>query len=198
MTTAKPSPTKVLFDSLTKLYKQAQLLLMDADRLVGERGWEPMHTTATAGLSYSLNSPERWYPRWLIRFYRPTMTQEDEPRINSILFVSIHFASDVDTTLQTTVDEPFICAGRLLYEKLMTLKEANNSYDYWMCKYWFIGKPHETLKGWRTTGQSRHYENLRGSESFVVPLYDITSSEKLKELVIDRLLAVQESEDRNI
>jgi hypothetical protein len=196
MTTSKASPTKSLFDTLTKLYKQAQLLLMDADRLMGERGWEPMHSTATAGLSYSLNSPERWFPRWLIRFYRPTTTQEDEPRISSILFVSIHLASDVDTSLQTNVDEPLVCAGRLLYEKPMTVKEANDSYDYWMCKYWFIGKRHDRLDGWRTTGQSRWYENLKGSESFTVTLYIITSSEKLKELVIEPLLAVQEREEQ--
>jgi hypothetical protein len=195
MTETMGSPTRALFDSLARLYKQTQLLLMDSDRLMGERGWEPMHSTATAGLSYSLNSPERWYPRWLIRFYRPTTTKEDEPGINRILFISVQIASDVDTTLPTDVDEPLVCAGRLIYEKLMTLKEANDSYDYWMCKYWFIGKRHEKLEGWRTTGQSRWYENLKGSESFVVPLYDITSSEKLGELVINPLLAVQEREE---
>jgi hypothetical protein len=64
-----------------------------------------------------------------------------------------------------------------------------------MCKYWFVGKPHDTLKGWRKTGQSQWYENLKGSETFTVPLYQITSSEKLKELVIDPLLAVQEKEE---
>ncbi|GAI00053.1 unnamed protein product, partial [marine sediment metagenome] len=43
MTETNGSSTKVLFDSLTKLYKQGQLLLMEADRLMGERGWEPRH-----------------------------------------------------------------------------------------------------------------------------------------------------------
>jgi hypothetical protein len=50
------------------------------------------------------------------------------------------------------------------------------------------------LEGWRKTGQSQWYENLKGSETLAVPLYQITSSEKLKELVIDPLLAVQEKE----
>ena len=40
----------------------------------------------------------------------------------------------------------------------------------------------------------RRYENLKGSGTLAVPLYQITSSEKLKELVIDPLLAVQEKE----
>ncbi|MBA7666576.1 hypothetical protein ES703_74657 [subsurface metagenome] len=133
-----------------------------------------------------------------MRFYRPSTVAEEERKINRLLFVSIHFASDIKTSLETDVDEPVICAGRLLYEKPMTAKEASQTYDYWMCKYWFIGSPHDTLegwRGWRQTGQSRWYENLKGSESFTVPLYDVSSGEKLKELVIDPLLTVQEQEE---
>ena len=161
---------------------------MDADRLMGEYGFESMHNSATAGLSNSLNSPERWYTRWAMRFYMPATTEGEERLIDRILFVSVHFAADHDTKL----DESVVSAGRLIYGKPMTLEEANQSYDYWMCKYWFYGQRHDTLEGWRKTGQSRWCENLKGSESFVVPLYDITSSEKLEELVIDRLVAVQE------
>lgn len=196
MTESKGSLTKVLFDSLTKLYKQGQLLLTNADSLMGERGWEPMSTTAPAELSNSLNSPHKWFARWAMRFYMPSGIEEKGNTIDRLLFVSIHFASDIKTGLQTDVDEPLVCAGRLLYEKPMTVKEAGQTCDYWMCKYWFVGKPHDTLKDWRKTGQSRWYENLKGSESFTVPLYDITSSEKLKELVIDPLLAVQEQEEQ--
>ena len=196
MNETKKSATKTLFDSLAKLYKQGQLLLMDADRLMGERSWAPMHNTALAELSYSMNSPQRWFARWAMRFYMPAMTEGKELLINRVLFVSIHFASDVNTGLETSVDEPLICAGRLIYEKPMTLSEANQTYDYWMCKYWFVGTPHDTLEGWRKTGQSRWYENLKGSETFSVPLYNITSSEKLKQLVIGPLLAVQEKEER--
>lgn len=196
MNETKKSATKALFDSLAKLYKQGQLLLMDSDRLMGEGGWAPMHNTALAELSYSMNAPQRWFARWAMRFYMPAMTEGKELLINRVLFVSIHFASDVNTGLETSVDEPLICAGRLIYEKPMTLSEANQTYDYWMCKYWFISEPHDTLEGWRKTGQSRWYENLKGSETFSVPLYNITSSDKLEQLVIDPLLAVQEKEER--
>ena len=196
MTNTKRSPTKTLFDSLAKLYKQGQLLLMDSDRLMGDRGWAPMHNTALAELSYSMNAPQRWFARWAMRFYVSAMTEGKELLIDRILFISIQFASDVGTGLETNVDDPLVCAGRLIYEKPMTLKEANETYDYWMCKYWFIGKPHDSLEGWRKTGQSRWYENLKGSETFAVPLYDITSSDKLKELVINPLLAATEKEKR--
>ncbi len=185
------SSTKVMFDCLLKLYKQGQLLLLDADRLMGETGWEPMHNTAAAHLSNSLNSPQRWYARWAMRFYMPATTEEDDVSIDRILFVSIHFAEDHDTKLE----EPVISAGRLIYEKPMSFKVADRNHDYYMCKYWFWGQPHDTLKDWRKTGQSKFSENIKSSETFTVPLYDITSSEKLKALVINPLLAVQEQEE---
>lgn len=187
--------TRALFESLTKLYKQGQLLLMDADRLMGERGWTPRHNNAIAELSYSMNAPQRWFARWAMRFYTPAVTEATEQLIDRMLFVSIHFASDVGTGMETSIDDPLVCAGRLLYDKPMTEKEAGQAYDYWMCKYWFFGKPHDTRKGWRKTGQSQWYENLKGSETFSVPLYQIISSEKLNELVIVPLLAVQEKEE---
>lgn len=198
MTKNNKGLTKALFGSLTKLYKQGQLLLMDADRLMEERGWTPLHNSAVAGLSNAMDSPQRWYARWAMRFYIPAATEGKEPLIDRILFVSIHFASDINTGFETSVDEPFVCAGRLLYEKAMTPKEADNNYDYWMCKYWFSGKRHETLKDWRKCGRSRleAYKNLQGSETFDVPLYNITSSKKLEELVIAPLLAVQDRAKR--
>lgn len=188
------SPTKALFDCLAKLYKQGQLLLLDSDKLMGERGWIPRHSNAIAELSYSMNAPQRWFARWAMRFYTPAATEAKELLIDRILFVSIHFTSDLGSGFETNVDEPLVCAGRLIYEKPMTDEEASQTYDYWMCKYWFTSKPHDTLEGWRKTGQSRWYENLKGSETFAVPLYKITSSEKLKELVINPLFAVQDKE----
>ncbi|MCX5999194.1 MAG: hypothetical protein NTU41_06265 [Chloroflexi bacterium] len=143
-----------------------------------------MHTTAPAEFSNSLNSPERWYARWATRFYKPAVSEGEDTAIERLLFVSIHFASDYDTK----VDEPVVSAGRLLYGEPMNKKTANDSYDYWMCKYWFHGQSHPTLDGWRQTRQSGWCKNLKGSETFVVPLYDITSSDKLKEQVIDHLL----------
>jgi len=194
----KRTLTRVLFENLTRLYKQSQLLLMDADRLLGEQGWEPTNTTAPSGFSYSLNAPERWYARWAVRFYVPVTQESNEPSIGQVLFVSIHFASDQKAGLPTDIDEPMISAGRLKYKKPMTAKTASKNYDYYMCKYWFFGEPHPELQGWRRTVGSKFSENLEGSETFVVPLYDVTSSEKLKELVIDPLLRVTESQKKDV
>ena len=190
--------TKVLFENLTRLYKQSQLLLMDADRLLGESGWESTNIVAPSGFSYSLNSPERWYARWAVRFYTPTAPESNDPTIDEVLFVSIHFASDQKGSLPTDVDEPVVSAGRLKYKKPMTAKTASKNYDYYMCKYWFFGEPRPELEGWRRTIGSKFSENLEGSETFVVPLFNITSSKKLKELVIDPLLAITQKEQKTV
>jgi len=190
--------TKVLFENLARLYKQSQLLLMDADRFMGESGWESTNIVAPSGFSYSLNSPERWYARWAVRFYTPTTPESNDPTIDEVLFVSIHFASDQKGSLPTDVDEPVVSAGRLKYKKPMTAKAASKNYDYYMCKYWFFGQPHPELEGWRQTVGSKFSENLEGSETFIVPLFDITSSKELKELVIDPLLAVTEKEQKAV
>jgi hypothetical protein len=192
MTEANATSTKVLFDSLVKLYKQGQLLLLDADRIMGEKGWTPITSTILSGLSYALGYPERWYLRWATRFYLPTIPEDNKASITRIPFISIHFASDHDTK----VDEPLLSAGWLLYSKPMDRKEAEKSWDYWMCKYWFYGKPDESSEGWHRTGQSQQKNNLRGTETFVVPLFDIVSSEKLEELVITPLLARYANCDR--
>lgn len=197
MTENKISPTKTLFNELSKLYKQGQLLLMDADRLMGERGWEPMNTRAPAEFSYSLSSPERWYARWAVRFYMPGNRKNDTPFINRILFIGIHFASDAKSGVPSEVNEPLACAGRLLYEKPMTPKSAEKHYDYYMVKYCFYGDPHESLENWRRTGQSHYSENLKGSETFTVPLYEITSGEQLKLLLVDPLLKAHEIAEQN-
>lgn len=185
MATSEQKPTKALFEALVKLYKQGQLLLLDADRIMGERGWTPMTSTILSGLSYALHHPERWYLRWATRFYLPETPEGEKAAITRLPFVSIHFASDHDTK----VEEPLVSAGWLLYHKPMEVKEAEHSWDYWMCKYYFLGNPHPDIKGWHGTGQSQWKENLKGSETFVVPLYDIASSEKLEELVLQPLLS---------
>lgn len=197
MTENEGTPTRSLFENLTRLYKQSQLLLMDADRMLGERGWEPTNTTAPSGFSYSLNAPERWYARWAVRFYARATLESSDPTINQVLFVSIHFASDQKAGLPTDIDEPMISAGYLKYKKPMTAKTASKNYDYYMCKYYFLGEPHPELEGWRRTVGSKFSENLEGSETFVVPLYDVTSSEKLKELVIDPLRRVVERQEQD-
>ncbi len=186
------NPTKILFESLVQLYKQSQLLLLDADRLMAKNGWEPNNSAIFSGLSYSLSNPERWYMRWASRFYLPTIPEGDKELIEHIAFVSIHLTSDHDTK----VEKPLVSAGWLLYEKPMDIKEATNSWDYWMCKYWFYDKSARGPSEWHKTGKSAKVKNLRGTETFAVPLFDVISSDKLNELVINPLMTKQRQQPK--
>ncbi|MDP3061941.1 MAG: hypothetical protein Q8O40_01825 [Chloroflexota bacterium] len=197
MTTDKgDSPTKQLFDSLRRLYQQAQLLLLDSDRLMGGKGWEPMNSQAPAEFSYSVNTPHKWFARYAARFYLPQPATGEGaaiPSVRCIPFVSTHFASDDDTE----VDEPMVSAGYLLFIEKLTPEQARRSFGsgYWICKSGFWGKAildQEGLRQWEHP--AKWIQHSQCTRTFRVPLYNITSSEALKGLVIDRLVSAMPSD----
>jgi hypothetical protein len=53
-----------------------------------------------------MNAPQRWFARWAMRFYSPAATEAKEQLVGRMLFVSIHFASDVGSSMETSVDDP--------------------------------------------------------------------------------------------
>ena len=127
------SPTKKLFDCLRNLYRQAQQLLLDSDRLLGDRGWEPVGGTEPAEFSYSITAPDKWYARWAARFYLPQSTLEaeiDERSVVAMLFVSTQFTSDQDAQ----VDEPVVSAGYVLFTERLTRDQARKAWgnSYWL------------------------------------------------------------------
>lgn len=184
------SPTKRLFDCLRTLYRQAQQLLLDSDRLLGDRGWEPVGATGPAEFSYSISAPDKWFARWAARFYLPQSTLEteaDERSVVTMLFVSAHFTSDHDTQ----VDEPVVSAGYVLFTERLTRDQARKAWgnSYWLCKSGLWGKPVLDAKGWRDWNPSKWIQLSQSVRAFTVPLYSITSSEALKKLVIDKLVS---------
>jgi hypothetical protein len=189
------SPTRKLFDCLRSLYRQAQQLLLDSDRLLSDYGWEPVSATAPAEFSYSISVPDKWFARWAARFYLPQSTVEaetDERCVAAMLFVSTHFTSDHDTH----IDEPMICAGYILFTKKLTKHQARKAWgnSYWLCKSGLWGKPMPDASNWREWNPSKWVQLSQSIRAFTVPLYSITSSDTLKQLVIDRLIAALPSE----
>ena len=184
------SPTKKLFDCLRTLYRQAQQLLLDSDRLLGDRGWESVGTTGPAEYSYSIAAPDKWFARWAARFYLPQSTLErdtDEHSVLAMLFVSTQFTSDHDTD----VAEPMVSAGYVLFTERLTRNQAQKAWgnSYWLCKSGLWGKPMIDTPGWCQWNPSRFVQSSQCVRAFTVPLYSVTSSEALKELVIDRLVS---------
>lgn len=189
------SPTKKLFNCLRHLYRQGQQLLLDSDRLLGDRGWEPVSGTGPAEFSYSITAPDKWYARWAARFYLPQSTLEaetDECSVETMLFVSIQFASDHDTD----VDEPLISAGYVLFSERLALDQARKAWgnSYWLCKSGLYGEPMPDGTGWREWDPSRWIQLAQCVRAFTVPLYSITSSDALDKLVIDKLVSALPSD----
>jgi hypothetical protein len=184
------SPTKKLFECLRNLYRQTQQLLLDSDRLLGDRGWEPVGGMGPAEFSYSIGAPDKWFARWAARFYLPQSTIEaeaDERSVISMLFVSTQLASDNDTD----VEEPVISAGYLLFNERLTRDQARKAWgnSYWLCKSGLWGKPINDPIGWCQWDPSKWIRLSQLLRTFTVPLYSITSSDALKELVIDKLIS---------
>lgn len=184
------APTKKLFDCLRSLYRQAQQLLLDSDRLLGDRGWEPVGGMGPAEFSYSITTPDKWFARWAARFYLPQSTTEaetDECSVVAMLFVSVQFTSDHDTD----VDEPVVSAGYILFSERLTRDQARKAWRnfYWLCKSGLWGKPMPDAPGWRELNPSKWIQLSQSIRAFTVPLYSIISSDALKELVIDKLLS---------
>jgi hypothetical protein len=184
------SPTKKLFDCLRNLYRQAQQLLLDSDRLLSDYGWEPIGGTGPSEFSYSITQPDKWFARWATRFYLPqSVTDEkaEERSVVSMLFVSTQFTFDHDTK----VDEPVVSAGYLLFVKRLTKDQARKEWrnSYWLCKSGLWGEPIPNGNGWRQWTPSKYIPLSQYVRAFTVPLYSITSSEALKELVIDKLVS---------
>jgi len=148
--------TKKLFDCLRTLYRQAQQLLLDSDRILGDHGWEPVGGTGPAEFSYSIGAPDKWFARWAARFYLPQSTVEaetDERCVVTMLFVSTHFTSDHDTH----VDEPLVSAGYVLFTERLTRDQARKAWgnSYWLCKSGLWGKLMPDATGWREWNPSK-------------------------------------------
>lgn len=183
-------PTKKLFDCLRHLYRQAQQLLLDSDRLLGDHGWGPVAVIGPAEYSYSITTPDKWFARWASRFYLPQYTVEtdaDEPSVVAMLFVSTQLTSDHDTD----VGEPVVSAGYILFSEQLTRDQALKAWrnSYWLCKSGLWGKAVPNAGDWREWDPSSFIQQSQCVRAFTVPLYSITSVEVLRELVSDRLVA---------
>ena len=175
------------FESLRNLYRQSSDLLLDSDRLLGEKGWQPVNSNGPGEYSYSISVPDKWFARWASRFYYPA-SAEDETSIEALLFSSVHFASDEG---DTEVDEPLFAGGYLRFAPALTKREALGQWrnSYWVCKSWSYGEPFDREGQWvEWQVPSRYMAAMPVVRSVTLPLYSIDSPEALREKAIETLL----------
>ena len=183
--------TKQLFESLTHLYVQARQLLVDCDRPMGERGWEPIGSYALQDIIVTAHSPKKWFARWAARFYLAQTGSEQDETVKALRFVSLHFCSDEDTQ----VVEPLVIAGIYVIANPLKRQKVKDTNKYhWICKSWFYALPEHGKKlcewyDWVPGAREREGLPEGKIASFAVPLYDIKSSKELEKMVIDALFS---------
>jgi hypothetical protein len=182
------SPTQALFESLRQLYRDSGQLLLDCDRIMGEKGWESISGGVWAESSSLAAVSDKWFPRWVFRFYMPLKPDEElEDFIDTLKFISAHFTSDGDTY----VDDPLIVSGNITYIEPLKRGEifrGYQSYSYYLCKSWFWNNKERTFGSWHSHKPEKYYKDIIDKiDTFALKLYDISSSDALEDMVVNRL-----------
>jgi hypothetical protein len=180
------SNTKKLFNALRSLYQQSSQLLLDADRLMGERDYTPINNYSTTELSYSISNPDRWFARWAFRYYIPIDFEKNGDEVNHLYYVSIQFDSDSDTN----VEDSYVTGGKIFFKSPQSKEQAAKFKDYWICKSWEWGnsKYNNEFKE-HISSYARETEKIW---CFKVDLFDIDSPETLEKKVIDVLMNIDD------
>lgn len=172
----------VAIRSLRKFHADVALLLRTADGPLENAGWKPCSkkapNTATSDGSASINEPHKWMPHYTCRFY------ENDKRPDIALFISVIMDNLQDPRLVT---EPLVSAGYLRYDAEVT------NWEWWYCTVasWSPeivpdGVPHE-LKPVHLPKAEETY-GVKGGKVLARPLVDVENGDKLKALVVDKLL----------
>jgi hypothetical protein len=182
------TPTQALFESLRRLYRDTGQLLLDCDRIISEKGWEPIPSGVWAESSALATASDKWFPRWVFRFYLPIKPDEEsEDSIHTLKFVSAHFTSDGDTF----VDDPLIISGNITYIEPLKrggILRGNQGYSFYLCKSWFWKNKERTLGSWHSHKPEKYYKDtIDRIDTFALKLYDISSSNVLEDMVVNRL-----------
>lgn len=180
------SNTKKLFNALKGLYQQSSQLLLDADRLMGEREYTPINNYSTAEYSYSIINPDKWFARWVFRYYIPIDFEKTGNEVKYIYYISVQFDSDSDTT----VDDPYVTAGKIFFNTTLSKDQATRFKNYWLCKSWDWGNS-------KFNNEFREHISTYAQDTekiwcFKVNLFDIESPETLEKKVIDVLMNIDD------
>lgn len=172
-------------------YRQVSLLLQDADRLMGERGWECSHgSRAIHGETGSLQSTQKWIPDVVFRFY---VSSEEHP--HTLAHISI-LVSDLESKFRNFT-EPRLSAGFWAWDSTVSAERIRNRkglWDYhWARTNGFndplhngdvCAQPRET---WSAEDQAADPHFL-GEWSFGYPLVQFGSAEDLGRAIVVPLL----------
>ena len=174
--------------------KQVSLVLQDADRLMGDHGWECVHRNiATKGGSNALEGAPKWLPYWACRFY--AATDEDS---NTLVCISV--VMDDKHGEYQNFTEPLLAGAVWTFDDEITHDDILNR------KGWGLGwcdanaisddihdgrivaHPRET---WSEEEQQGDLHCL-GEWSFGYPIIQLSSAADIEQKIVKPLLALIE------
>ena len=163
-------------------------MLKTADGMMEDGDWTPINKRAVSRTSQAIGEPDSWLPTEFFRYYE----HEDYPNLLPFVAVSLH---DPEVENETVINEALISAGFVEFEE--GTEYALGDW-YWVCRsHLFMGdeegdrkddgarysiNPHE--KEW----SPRDWIGAKKVNTFAHPLDVITSSEDLKQKIVQPLL----------
>lgn len=179
------------FDEVDRVFRQVAQLLKDADALLAEQGYVCCHSAPNqigTQMSYSMQKPSQWYPRWVVRFY----AREDDASVymGPLVFLAVFLSDEAkrgDWARNPRIEEPLVVAGIIDGQPGKVIK-----WDYWMCKWWFWNnnaEPNGKVSEIKPDDENRQYDWER-IRTLAIPLSAILSMQGLKERATDPLMAL--------
>jgi hypothetical protein len=165
-----------LFCTLDEVFANVSSLLLDAERMLGVRGYDiDQRSGIGAEKSSSVYSPGLWYPGWISRHFR----SRDGASASIFVCVLLHARAGDDIP---ALEDPVVSAGILR-------PPDGAGWSYWMAKAW-AWSPQRL-----TNGQPIGFEFRDGgkAEVFAVPLASITSAAVLERSVVEPLVKLASS-----
>jgi len=163
--------------AIRTLFEDISKLLLTADALMRERGWESRASnTCMADLSKSIQSPQNWMPNVIFRYFR----NKDAPEM--LVAISVILDSHEQ---QARITEPLISG--VVYEYTRGTEPANDwRYEYAGWHTWIQGAKDDGTPisvDPRATWPTDKVTAIRLT-SFALALVEIIDSEKLRDAVI--------------
>jgi hypothetical protein len=173
---------------IRKLCNKISLLLVTIDEQMGSKGWEKAgvknKNTAIADSSASVETPERWFPETIFRFYINTKYP------NILVFVSI-LLDDIEYWAKYPVEikEPLITAGYFD-------NGINNKVDTWEYNYAKLygymenriddGRVYESKENWQEDWDDEC--TFQSYKCFGIPLISMTNASEIEFKIIKPLV----------
>lgn len=162
------------------LHRSASLLLKTADAAMAEQAWGNAKNDATAlhQMSYSIDSPDRWMPREVFRYYKHT----DHPSILASIAVLLDDS-------EGRLSEPLVSAALFDFGQGRT---AGTFYNWLASIYKAIpGREAdgEYLEIARPQLEQSWQSDFERAWCFTLPLVNINSESDLRQKVVQKLIA---------